>query len=421
MVATMNEKAKTPKPAELRPAEEFVMQNGTAQPAPASLPQTKPNAPSKSKRRLVLAGVLGLGLVAGGIAGVRWYLDSLRYVSTDDAFVDGHLERVAPQVAGRVVRVVVQDNQEVKAGDVLVEIDPADYQSAVASATAQLATANAEIEQAKAQRALADAQVVSAQADQRVADAQVAQAQASVESAKAVSENAAAQAKRYEGLNAGPRGAISQQELDNVRTELATKVAALAEAQSRMDVAVAQQRRAAAAVAQANAGIASAVAASSTGEASVQQANAKLERARLDLERTKIVATTSGRVTKRTVDAGNYVQPGQALLAIVGDDLYITANLKETQLEGVQRGRRVSVKVDALPGQAIHGDVNSVMAGTGAAFSLLPPENATGNYVKVVQRVPVKIDLELTPEQAKLLSIGMSVEPKISLHEDSKE
>jgi membrane fusion protein (multidrug efflux system) len=121
------------------------------------------------------------------------------------------------------------------------------------------------------------------------------------------------------------------------------------------------------------------------------------------------------------VDAGNYVQPGQELLAVVGDDLYVTANLKETQLEGVQPGRRVSVKVDALGGRTLNGHVDSVMAGTGAAFSLLPPENATGNFVKVVQRVPVKIDLDLTPEQARLLSIGMSVEPRISLHEDAKE
>ncbi len=176
-----------------------------------------------------------------------------------------------------------------------------------------------------------------------------------------------------------------------------------------------------ASVAQANAAVASAQAAAATAQAAVQQAGAKLDQARLDLERTKIVATTAGRVTKRTVDPGNYVQPGQALLAIVGDDLYVTANLKETQLEGVEPGRRVRVRVDAVPGHDFVGHVDSVMAGTGAAFSLLPPENATGNYIKVVQRVPVKIDLDLTADEAKLLSVGMSVEPRISLKADAKE
>ena len=195
----------------LNGAHDNLVPANTAAPAPAPAEMAKPSPRPRRARKIVLLTLLAAGLAAGVFSGIRWYIDSLSYVSTDDAFIDGHLERVAPQIAGRVLRLAVQDNQEVKAGDLLLEIDPADYKAAEAAAAAQLASAKAEIEQAKAQRALADAQVTSAQADQRVADAQVTQAQASVQSAQATADNAAASARRYEGLEVGQRGAISQQ------------------------------------------------------------------------------------------------------------------------------------------------------------------------------------------------------------------
>ncbi|MFA6045593.1 MAG: HlyD family secretion protein [Phycisphaerales bacterium] len=382
----------------------------------------KPASPPRPDRRKKIIGltVLAVALVGGVVAGTYLYVHSLHFTSTDDAFVDGHVERVAPQVAGRVLRVLVQDNQEIEAGQTIVELDPVEYQAQVDQAKGEIASAASAVEQANAQKQAAEATLASAQADLEVAKAGMAQAKSEVNLAAANAANAATQRDRYVEIQKSSPNAVAEQQIDDARTTAKTTAAQLASAESSVTLAEAKVTLAQAGIAQARAAFAQADAVMSAAAAQQLVAKAKLERAQIDLDRTKVIAHTSGRVTRRTVDPGNIVQPGQGLLAIVGDDVWVTANLKETQLAKVHAGQRVDVSIDAVPGHVFHAKVDSIMAGTGSAFSLLPAENATGNFVKVVQRVPVKIVFDASDELTRRLSIGMSVEPSIHIGSDSR-
>ncbi|MBI1190476.1 MAG: biotin/lipoyl-binding protein [Tepidisphaera sp.] len=385
--------------------------------APTPTSPTAPRAPAKPGRTKKIVGlsVLGVAIIAGGIAGAMLYEHSLRFVGTDDAYVDGHIERVAPQVTGRVLRVLVQDNEEVKAGQVVVELDPAEYAAMVDQAKGEIASAASAVQQATAQAKAAQATLASAQADAMVAQAGLEQARAQVTLAQANAANAATQRDRYIDIQKNSPNAVAEQQIDDARTAAETTAAQLASAQSNVALAQAKITQSRAGIEQANAALAQADAVMAAARAQQLTAQARLERAQIDLDRTKVVAQTSGRVTRRTVDAGNIVQPGQGLMAIVSDDVWVTANLKETQLAHVKPGQVVDVSIDAVPGHVFRGRVDSIMAGTGAAFSLLPAENATGNFVKVVQRVPVKIVFDASDPRTKTLSIGMSVEPEIHI------
>jgi len=294
---------------------------------PAVGPEAAPSAPRAFYQRRGVR-IAGLVLVAVLIlaAGVYWWRSTSR-VSTDDAFIEGRIVRVSAQVAGQVGKLAVTDNQWVKEGDLLVQLDDREYQ---------------------------------AQADQTVAEARAAEVAA---------ENATADARRAEQLFA--RQLIARQALD----------AAQAAARMRAAEAEAARKRAA--------------------------------EAALKLSYTRITAPEEGRVTRRSVEEGAYVQIGQMLMNLVPNDLWVVANFKETQLAKIRPGQPVEVKVDAYPGLTLRGHVDSVQAGTGSRFSLLPPENATGNYVKVVQRVPVKIVLDERPPAPERLGPGMSVVPTV--------
>jgi membrane fusion protein (multidrug efflux system) len=325
---------------------------------------------------LILAAAVTLGIV------IPMVIAAGQVESTDDAFVDADVVRAAPQVAGRVLEVAVHDNQLVSAGTVLMRIDPRDFEVQVRNATAGLAEAQGKLDQAKAQLT-----VTAADADQ--ADAQV-------EVARANATNAAEDLKRYTALGAR---AISQQMKD----------AATAAAQSTAASLTAAQRKAASSRAQ----VELARTQITTAGAAVDTARAMLDQANLNLSYTEVRATIDGRVTRKTVQPGNYVQVGQQVMALVPTVVFLTANFKETQLERMRKDQPVEIEVDAYPHHRFHGHVDSLQAGTGAAFSLLPPENATGNYVKVVQRVPVKILIDDKPDNDFPLAPGMSAEPDV--------
>ena len=353
------------------------------QPADVGAPPAKPGPPPPSKRRRRLQILLGVGatiLVAGAI--VYYLLFIAPYENTDDAFIEGHVTYVSPRVSGQVVRLLVRDNQRVKEGDLLVEIDPSDFRARVEQARANLASAQSQSEQAKAQ-------VV-------VDEAKVEQQKAAATALEAEALRAEADRKRYldvQGL------AVSQSQRDLAQAQARSSGANVEAARQQVKAADAQVSLSRASV--------------ETAIAGVKQAEASVELAELNLSWTKIVAPAAGRVARRTVEQGAYLQTGQSMLAIVPEDVWILANFKETQLTHMRPGQPVGIHIDAYPQREYKGKVDSLQPGTGARFSLLPPENAVGNYVKVVQRVPVKIVFDEPLDPQLDITPGLSVEPKV--------
>jgi membrane fusion protein (multidrug efflux system) len=397
-----------------------------------------------------------LAVLAAAAYGVWWWLDSRHRVSTEDAHVEGAIVAISARVPGQVARVHVRDNEDVRAGQLLVEIDPRDHQIRVDQARAALAMATAEARGARsevplarestesrlqqARAAVAAARVAvdmsRAEADEALARAEsrraaVAAAQADVALAESTLERTRSDLDRASRLAA--QGLIAAQEHDTARTAhrsaLATQDAVrrrLAQAERDADAATAETRRRAFSVQQeerrveeAEALMADAAsqqaqvpvkeAAAGRAGASVEQAQAELAAAELQLAQTRIVAPSGGTVAKKTVEPGQMVQVGQPLLALVPlEGVWVVANLKETQVGRVRAGQPAIVRVDTFPDRVFRGRVDSISAGTGARFSLLPPENASGNWVKVVQRVPVKIVLEEYRANPHLLRAGMS-------------
>jgi membrane fusion protein, multidrug efflux system len=345
-----------------------------------------PVPPPRRKRRIVLYIITFLGVAALIAAVVAAYLIYIApYETTDDAFIAGNVTFISARVPGPVVRLLIDDNQRVKAGDLLLEIDDRDYQTQIAQTRASLVSAKDRVLQAKAQITV----------DQAKAEQQ----QAAIASAQAIADRAEADRIRYQSVQSN---AVSRSQIDLAQTQ-ATSTSA--------DVEVARDQ-AKAAAAQVDLDRADL----ETASAQVGQAEATLHQAELNLSYTKVIAPRDGRVTRRTVERGAYIEVGQSLLAIVPDDVWVVANFKETQLKHIRPGQPVSIRVDAYPQRTFKAKVESLQAGSGASFSLLPPENAIGNYVKVVQRVPVKIVFDEPMNQSELdVAPGMSVEPKVTI------
>ncbi len=280
--------------------------------------------PSKRKMVILFAGILA---VSGCVFGLGYYFYALSHTSTDDAFIEGHAIAISPKVSGHILKVYIDDNQQVKAGDLLVEIDSRDYET-----RCKMAEANLEAAQAKASQAEEDV-------------------------------------GRYKKLTLNDE--ISKQDMEHVLVK--ARIA----------------------------------------NAEYEQAKAALMQAKLELSYTKIYAPATGRVTEKSVEEGAFVQIGQMLLEIVTPERWVIANLKETDLKNILPGQPVTITIDAYPGKVFKGHVDSIQRGTGARFSLLPPENATGNYIKIVQRVPVKIVFDEEPDSQHPLALGMSVIPTI--------
>jgi membrane fusion protein (multidrug efflux system) len=320
------------------------------------------------------------------VACVILWLILRQYVSTDDAYVDCHVAQISPRVSAQVIALHIDDNQFVHKGDLLVELDPTDYQIA--------------LEQAEAQRVSSKGQLAQAQAQIDTSKASVVQSQAEVDAAQVQHENAVHDLKRYQTVDERAR---SKQQLDNATTAEKNTAAQLEQAKARK--------------VSADASVTSAEASVKAAEGNVQVADANQKRAETNLSYCQIFAPCDGRVTERTVETGNYVAPGQALLMLVDPNVWVTANFKETQLKLMRPGQPVTIKVDAFPQTKLQGHVDSIQAGSGARFEVLPAENATGNFVKVVQRVPVKIlfDHGANTNDAPMLSPGLSVEPRVKV------
>ncbi|HTV52402.1 MAG TPA: HlyD family secretion protein [Steroidobacteraceae bacterium] len=335
-----------------------------------------------SRRSLVIGGVALLLVLALGA--LLYWLHARHFEDTDDAFIDTHMIHVSPQIAGQVLRVYVNDNQRVRAGEPLVDLDPSDEQ--------------ARLQEALANQAQAETQLQQAQAQQTAAQAAHEQAMANAAAAAAQAVNAARDYERYSKLKITNPRAVAQIQLDQSEAAQRSTSAQLVAARQ-------QVRSAAVQIDVARTQVAGA-------QARIKAAAASVAESRIALGYTRIVAPVDGHVAQLTVAIGNYITPGGQMMSIVPTLVWVTANFKETDLDLIRPGQPVSVHVDACPGADLAGHVDSVERGAGQAFALLPPENATGNYVKVVQRVPVKIVLEQYPRDCPI-GPGMSVEPKV--------
>ncbi|MBS1788143.1 MAG: HlyD family secretion protein [Acidobacteria bacterium] len=427
------------------------------------------------KRSIVKVALAIIALVLLTV-GLRYYLHGRAYETTDNAFIEGSVVQLSPKVGGYVTSVAVKDNQHVNKGDLLLEIDSRDYENRLAQAKAQLqaaqarqktaqmnvaltrATTSASVQQAaaglnqarsnvqsrEAQLNAYSNQVAKAQAQVTTQISNVAQARAQLTSAEAEAVRAHADAQRYQQLFT--KDEVSRQQFDTAQAAArssAAKVEAaraavtsaqslvaelqaseraaqetLRQAQSQVGESQAMVGEAAGKLAEANSApqqIAVSRAQVDTASADIAEAEAAVAQAELDLSHTKIYAPEAGTVTKKGFAEGTLLAPGQPLLALVPDELYVIANFKETQLTLMRPGQPVEIKVDAYPGKVFAGKVQSIQAGSGAAFSLMPPENATGNYVKVVQRVPVKIVFTDPVDKTFPLGPGMSVEPEVKV------
>ena len=380
----------------------------------------------RAKWGLVFAALV---LIVGGFFLWRYFSS---YESTDDAQIDGHINSVSARVSGHVIKLNVEDNQYVEKGTLLVEIDPVDYEVAVERARADFADAQAQAAAAGINVPVPDvstsSQVSSAQANVSNTHSGIAAARQQFDAAKAqVAEAEANNAKaqsdltRYKQLI--DKQEISQQQYDVAVAAAKSGAANVEAARSAAAAAAAQIEQAQSKKAQAEADLRTAQTAPQTmratraralsAQASADRKRADLRQAELNLEYTKILAPVTGIVTNRTVEVGQNVQVGAEMMKIIPlEDLWVTANFKETQLREMKPGQRSSIKVDAN-GKTYKGHVDSIAGASGARFSLLPPENATGNYVKVVQRIPVKIVFEPGETKGHELRPGMSVTPKV--------
>ncbi|EOC1311732.1 HlyD family secretion protein [Cronobacter turicensis] len=341
------------------------------------------------KKPLIILGIVVIIMVIGAII---WWFMTRNLETTDDAFIDGDAVTVAPKVAGYVTELRVKDNQRVKKGDLLVVIDPRDATAQRDQAQAQLSLAESQLHQAQAQLALAKVQYP-AQRDQ--AKAQVLRAQAEL-------ANARAEYQRQRGVD--PR-ATSKQNIDAASAQLRSAEAGLANAQAQLDVAEQVQLQ----IRQQETNV-------EARQSQVAQARAQLQTAELNLSYTEVRAPFDGYVTKRNVQNGTLVQAGSALFSIVSPDIWVVANFKESQLERMRPGNKVEISVDAFPDLELQGHVESIQQGSGSRFSAFPAENATGNFVKIVQRVPVKIVIDKGLENwNQPLPLGLSVEPEVTV------
>lgn len=343
--------------------------------------------PKPLKDRPILLAVIAIVVIAAIVGGVLYWLNARQYETTDDAFVDGHIVHIAPQVSGYVREVFVDDNQLVGPREVLAVIDTASSAARYSGQLAQGKQARATVLQSEAQVGVTRQQIAAARA-------QVIQPQADV-------DRALADLARYRALQKLEPAAVAGQQID-------AAVQAVASARGRRDAAVWQVR-------QAEAQLKSAQAQVSADRAAVANADAQAATTAVDLANAKVISPIVGRIANRTVTAGSYVSPGQQLLSIVPLKLYVTANFKETQLRLMRVGQRVTMRIDTVPDVEFVGHVESFERGAGQAFALLPAENATGNFVKVVQRVPVRIAIDSPGIEAYPVGPGMSVVPRVKV------
>ena len=343
--------------------------------------------PPNPRRRRLLILVAIVVILAAAIAGLLWWLNARQYESTDDAFVDGHIVRLAPQVSGVLKQVFVDDNAFVGPGTLVAIVDTAGPRARQEQLRAQEAQAVAGVRQAQARLGVDREAVRRAQSDTRDPRAQLAKAEQDL--------------GRYERLLRLDAAAVAPQQLDQAR-------ASVNQLRGRLTAAEDQ-------IAQARAQLSADETQVGSARAQVDAARAGARQQAIDVANGRLTSPIAGHVANRSVNIGSYVAPGQQILAIVPQQLWVTANFKETQLRDMRVGQAVDIRVDAFPDVAFRGHVQSFQRGAGQAFGLLPPQNATGNYVKVVQRVPVRILFDSPNPAAYPLGPGISVTPRVKV------
>jgi membrane fusion protein, multidrug efflux system len=374
----------TPTPNESKP------DAGKAQPADTAKPASA-REESRKKRRPTVAIIGIVVLVLLALGGFYYWFTTRNIESTDDAYTDGRAITIAPQVSGTVISLDVNDNQFVKRGQALIHIDPRQYSIDREQAEGALATAKA---QYRGQQYGLDVAKKNFPAQLEAAKAQLEQAKANQAKAKA----------DYERQKALPKAATSQQDIDAAEAAMkqAEAQVALADAQVTQNSPVPER-------------IGETDAAVGQLKGQVEQAQARLDQADLNLSWSTVNAPQDGWITKRNVEKGNYVAPGQQIFSIVAPEVWITANFKESQLVDMRPGQHVDIRVDAYPQLRLEGHVDSIQLGSGSKFTAFPPENATGNFIKIVQRVPVKIVIDKGLDPKIPLPLGISVEPTVTV------
>jgi membrane fusion protein (multidrug efflux system) len=367
---------------------------GAGKPAPADGGKAAAAAAREETRKkrqptVLIIGVVVLALLA--IGGFYYWLSTRGIEDTDDAYTDGRAITIAPQVAGMVISLDVNDNQFVKQGQPLIHIDPRQYRIDREQAEGALATAQAQYR----------GQQYGLEVAKKNFPAQLEQARAQLENAKATRARTQADYDRQKAL---PKAATSQQDVDAAEAALkqAEAQVALAEAQVTQNSPVTER-------------VGETDAAVGQLKGQVEQAQAKLDQADLNLSWTVVTAPQDGWITKRNVEKGTYVAPGQQIFSIVAPEVWVTANFKESQLVNMRPGQHVTIRVDAYPQLRLEGHVDSIQLGSGSKFTAFPPENATGNFIKIVQRVPVKIVIDKGLDPNIPLPLGISVEPKVTV------
>lgn len=359
---------------------------------PTTSPANKLTAP-----KILWPTALALGVLL--FFGIRYLANVFTHESTDDAFIAGHIISLAPRVAGQVAAVHVLDNQLVRSNELLVELDPADLTASSAQKEASAAAQSANYQTVLAALELMQAKLATAQASAR-------ESQASAEAVESTAKKTQADFLRAEDLR--KQNTISAQEFDSAQAATQQTEANLNSAKQKAN---ADTSRVAEAEAQLNATKSAVAMALAQSHSAQKDADA----AALNLSYTKIFAPCDGRVTRKAVEAGDYLQAGQQILSLVPPEVWVVANFKESQLAQMSPGQPATVEIDALGGKEFRAHVDSVQAGSGAAFSLLPPENASGNFVKVVQRVPVKIIFDEPLPAEKVIGPGLSVAPSVQV------
>jgi len=337
--------------------------------------------------------ILGIFVIAGITFGVVKYIHGQRHVETDDAQVEGNISPIVSKVSGFVKEVNIEDNQIVEAGDTLLVIEDDDYKLKVKEAEAALENALANLQVVKAGLSVSKANISTSEAN-------IETIEANIESAKVKLWQTTQDYNRYSNLLEDQ--SISQQQFESIKAQKETAEKQVAAMEKQKQVAIEQSK---ATVSQSTITVSNI----SVAEAGVKMREAALEMAKLQLSYTAVIAPTSGIISKKNIQPGQLIQAGQSLCALVmNDQLWVVANFKETQLENIRTGQKVDVKLDAFPHHDFIGEVESIAPATGSKFSLLPPDNATGNFVKVVQRVPVKITFPSTDPDLNLLRAGMN-------------
>lgn len=337
--------------------------------------------PSFAKKRVIVPIITAIVFF---IIGIYYIVHSIHFQETDDAFIEGHIVSVAPRVSGPILKLLITDNQAVKKGELLLEIDPKDYEM-------ELARKEAQLEEAKASLNIAQTQI-------HEAESGLEQSSQDINATKSKLDFAQKDYKRYSDMY--KEGISSKQDYDSSKTGLTVAQSSHKSAQEKEKASDSMLQ--------------SAIAKKEATLSEIKRLEAELEQAKLDLSYTKIYASQDGLITSRAVEEGNYVQVAQPMMAIVPEQMWIIANFKETQLTNMKIGQSVEIKIDTYPGKKFKGKVDSIQRATGAKASLFPPENAVGSYVKIVQRVPVKI--VFTEDVSKYNIVpGMSVVPEIKV------